>query len=107
MILCPLLPAFFSKFPMIYETSFLLCLFVTYLFFSLVLSFFFSFFFGARVVFILFFPHPAIFIPPPPPGGGGIFQYIDPCPLLRHWGWVTATCLACWCWCSILFYSIL
>jgi hypothetical protein len=21
-------------------------------------------------------------------------------PLLRHWGWVTATCLACWYWCG-------
>ncbi len=50
MILCPLLPAFFSKFPII---------FVTYLFFSLVLSFFFSIFVGARVVFMIFFPHQA------------------------------------------------
>ena len=28
-------------------------------------------------------------------GGGGIIHpYLHP--LLRHWGWVTATCLACW-----------
>ncbi len=79
MILCPLLPAFFPSFPQFYETLFLLCLFVTYLFFSLVFSFFFSLFVGAHVVFMIFFPHQAIFIPPlPPGGGGGIFQYIDP-----------------------------
>ena len=54
----------------------MLCLFVTYLFFSLVLSFFFSFFVGARVVFMIFFPHQAIFIPPPP--GGGYFPIYRP-----------------------------
>ncbi len=51
--------------------QFLLCHFVTYLFFSLVLSLFFSFFVGERFVFMIFFPHQAIFIPPPRGGGGG------------------------------------
>jgi hypothetical protein len=71
MILCPLLPAFFSKFPIILLNIVLAMHFVTYLFFSLVLSFFFSFFVGVRVVFMIFFPHQAIFIPPPRGGGGG------------------------------------
>jgi hypothetical protein len=29
-------------------------------------------------------------------GGGLIHSYLHP--LLPHWGWVTATCLACWYW---------
>jgi hypothetical protein len=41
---------------------FLLCHFVTFHFFSLVLSFCFSFFVAARVVFMIFFPPQAIFI---------------------------------------------
>ncbi len=54
----------------------MLCLFVTYVFFSLFLSFFVSFFVGARVVFMIFFPHQALFIPPPP--GGGYFPIYRP-----------------------------
>ncbi len=78
MILCPLLPAFFSKFPMIYETLFLLCNFVTYLFFSLVLSFFFSFFcWRARCFHDIFSPSGHIYSPPPR-GGGGYFPIYRP-----------------------------
>ena len=35
---------------------------------------------------------------PPGVGGGGGLIHPFLHPLLRHWGWVTATCLSCWYW---------
>ncbi len=67
MILCPLLPPFFSKFSIILWN---IVLALSFCHFSFPVSFlsFSPFFVGTRVVFMIFFPPQAIFI----------FQYINP-----------------------------
>ncbi len=77
-MICPLLPAFFSKFPII-SWNIVLALSFCHLSFLFPCPFFlFLLFSSARALFSwYFFPiRPYLF---PPPRGGGIFQYIDPC----------------------------
>ncbi len=77
MILCPLLPAFFSKFPIILW-NIVLALSLCHLSFLFPCPFFLFLLYcrRARIVFMIFFPHQAIFIPPPP--GGGYFPKYRP-----------------------------
>ncbi len=85
MILCPLLPAFFSKFPIILW-NIVLALSFCHLSFLFPCPFFLFFLFlSARALFSwYFFPIRPYLFPPPwgGGGGGGIFQYIDPWSLL-------------------------